>query len=154
MGFDLLFKVLNIVFGIVYAWWVCMSKTYATLGELRTGSFIIIDGEPCRIVEITKAKTGKHGSAKAHVVAVSLFTGSKKTLIAPVDQRVEVPIVDKRVGQVIADMGNMVQVMDLETYETFEIEKPSDPELAGKLKPGVEVEYWEVLGRRIIMRTR
>ena len=153
-GLYLLFKVLNIVFGIVYAWWVCMSKTYATLGELRTGSFIIIDGEPCKIVEITKAKTGKHGSAKAHVVAVSLFTGSKKTLIAPVDQRVEVPIVDKRIGQVIADMGNMVQVMDLETYETFEIEKPGDPELAGKLKPGVEVEYWEVLGRRIIMRTR
>ncbi len=131
-----------------------LSKTYATLGELRTGSFIIIDGEPCKIVEISRAKTGKHGSAKAHVVAISLFTGSKKTLVAPVGQRVEVPIVDKRIGQVIADMGDSVQVMDMETFDTFEIEKPSDEELATKLKPGVEVEYWVVMGRRLIMRTR
>lgn len=131
-----------------------MSKTYATLGELKPGSFIIIDGEPCKIVEISKAKTGKHGSAKAHVVAISLFTGAKKTLVAPVDQRVEVPIVEKRIGQVIADMGTMVQIMDLETYETFEVEKPKDEELAKKLSPGVEVEYWNVLGKRMIVRVR
>ncbi|HIC99604.1 MAG TPA: translation initiation factor IF-5A, partial [Pyrodictiaceae archaeon] len=41
-----------------------MSVTYATLGELKVGSYIIIDGEPCRIVEMSRAKTGKHGSAK------------------------------------------------------------------------------------------
>ncbi len=131
-----------------------MSKTYATLGELKPGSFIIIDGEPCKIVEMSKAKTGKHGSAKAHVVAISIFSGAKKTLVAPVSQRVEVPIIDKRVGQIIADMGDSVQVMDMETFDTFEIEKPKDEELAAKLQPGVEVEYWVVMGRRIIMRTR
>jgi len=131
-----------------------MSKTYATLGELKPGNFIIIGGEPCKIVEMSRAKTGKHGSAKAHVVAISLFTGSKKTLVAPVDQRVEVPIIDKRIAQVIADMGDLVQLMDMETFETFEVEKPSEPDLAEKLKPGVEVEYWVVLGRRLIVRTR
>ncbi|MET1128655.1 MAG: translation initiation factor IF-5A [Thermoproteota archaeon] len=131
-----------------------MSVSYASLGELRKGSFILIDGEPCRIVEISKAKTGKHGSAKAHVVAVCLFSGNKRTLTAPVDARVEVPIVDKRIGQVIADMGDMVQIMDMETYETIEIEKPGDEELASKLAPGVEVEYWNVMGRYIIMNVR
>lgn len=131
-----------------------MSVTYATLGELKVGSYIIIDGEPCRIVEMSKAKTGKHGSAKAHVVAISLFTGSKKTLTAPVDTRVEVPIVDKRVGQVIADTGDTVQIMDMETFDTFEVDKPKDEELASKLKPGAEVEYWVVMGRRIIMKAR
>ncbi len=131
-----------------------MSKTYATLGELKPGNYIIIDGEPCKIVEMSKAKTGKHGSAKAHVVAISLFTGAKKTMVAPVDTRVEVPIIDKRTGQVIADMGDSVQIMDMETYDTFEVEKPSDPELAEKLKPGVEVEYWVVMGRRMIVRVR
>ncbi|HDJ84127.1 MAG TPA: translation initiation factor IF-5A [Desulfurococcaceae archaeon] len=131
-----------------------MSKTYATLGDLKPGNYIIIDGEPCKIVEMSKAKTGKHGSAKAHVVAIGLFSGSKKTLVAPVDTRVEVPIIDKRTGQIIADMGDSVQVMDMETYDTFEVEKPSDPELSGKLKPGVEVEYWVVMGRRFIVRTR
>ena len=35
------------------------------LGSLKAGSYVIIDGEPCRIVEMTKSKPGKHGSAKA-----------------------------------------------------------------------------------------
>ena len=127
---------------------------YATLGELKKGSYIVIDGEPCRIVEITKAKTGKHGSAKAHVVAISVFTGQKKTLVAPVDTRVQVPVIEKRLGQVLADMGDTLQIMDLETYDTFEIEKPDDPQLLAKLEPGVNVEYWLIMGRPKIMRVR
>ena len=131
-----------------------MSVNYATLGELKKGSYIVIDGEPCRIVEITKAKTGKHGSAKAHVVAISVFTGQKKTLVAPVDTRVQVPIIEKRLGQVIADMGDVIQLMDMETYDTFEVEKPDDPQLLEKLQPGVTVEYWVIMGRPKIMRVR
>ncbi len=129
-----------------------MSTTYVELGELREGSYIVIDGEPCRIVEISKAKTGKHGSAKAHVVAVGLFTGTKKTLVAPVDQKVEVPIVDKRTAQVIAVMGSNVQLMDLETYETFEAEMPTDESVRDKLVPGAEVEYWVMMGKKKIIR--
>ena len=131
-----------------------MSVNYATLGELKKGSYIVIDGEPCRIVEITKAKTGKHGSAKAHVVAIGVFSGQKKTLVAPVDTRVQVPVIEKRLGQVLADMGDMIQIMDLETYDTFEIEKPDDPQLLAKLEPGVNVEYWIIMGRPKIMRIR
>ncbi len=129
-----------------------MSTTYAELGDLKEGSFIVIDGEPCRIVEVSKAKTGKHGSAKAHVVAIGLFTGNKKTLVAPVDQRVEVPIIEKRSAQVIAVSGVTVQLMDLETFETFEAE--AEPDLLSKLAPGVEVEYWGIMGRRKIMRIK
>jgi len=126
---------------------------YAELGELREGNFIVIDGEPCRIVEMSKAKTGKHGSAKAHVTAIGLFTGAKKTLVAPVDQRVEVPIIEKRPAQVLAITGNTVQLMDLETFETFETELP-EGDLASKISPGAEVEYWHVMGRRKIMRVK
>jgi len=131
-----------------------MSVNYATLGELKKGSYIVIDGEPCRIVEITKAKTGKHGSAKAHVVAIGVFSGQKKTLVAPVDTRVQVPVIEKRLAQVLADMGDSLQLMDLETYDTFEVEKPEDPQLASKLQPGVQVEYWLIMGRPKIMRVR
>ncbi len=132
-----------------------MSIQFATLGELKKGSYIVIDGEPCRIVEITKAKTGKHGSAKAHVVAISLFSGQKKTLVAPIDAQVQVPIIDKRNGQVLADLGNSIQLMDLETYDTIEVEKPTDdPELVQSLKPGVQIEYWLIMGKPKIVRTR
>jgi len=131
-----------------------MSIVYTSLGDVKVGSYIVIDGEPCRVVEITKAKTGKHGSAKAHVVAIGLFSGSKKTITAPVDQRVEQPIIEKKVAQVISDLGKSYQLMDLETYDTFEVPKPEDPELTSKIAPGKDVEYWEVMGRRIIVRTR
>ncbi|MCC6015014.1 MAG: translation initiation factor IF-5A [Desulfurococcaceae archaeon] len=129
-----------------------MSVEYAELGDLREGSYIVIDGEPCRIVEISKAKTGKHGSAKVHVVAIGIFSGSRRSLVAPADQRVEVPIINKRTGQVLAITGGKVQVMDMETYETFELDMPSDPEVASRISTGSEVEYWEVMGVRKIMR--
>ncbi|MUN28016.1 translation initiation factor IF-5A [Sulfuracidifex metallicus] len=131
-----------------------MSITYTTVGELKVGSYVVIDNEPCRVVDITKAKTGKHGSAKANVVAVSIFSGAKKTLMAPVDQQVEVPMIDKRVGQVIADMGDKLQLMDMESFETFDIEKPTEEEIVSKIKSGVEVEYWLIMGRRKIVRVK
>jgi len=131
-----------------------MSVDYATLGDLKKGSYIVLDGEPCRIVEITRAKTGKHGSAKAHVVAIGVFSGQKKTMVAPVDTRVQIPIIEKRVGQVIADLGDAIQIMDMETFDTIDVDKPEDEALRGKLEPGVQVEYWLIMGRAKIMRLR
>ncbi len=132
-----------------------MSVNYATLGDLKKGSYIVIDGEPCRIVEMTRAKPGKHGSAKANVTAIGVFTGQKKNFVAPVDTQVQVPVIEKHIAQVLADMGSQVQLMDMETYDTFEVEKPADdPQLAERLKPGVEVEYWLIMGRPKIIRIR
>jgi len=125
----------------------------AELGSLRVGSYIVIDGEPCRIVELTKSKPGKHGSAKARIVAIGVFDGVKRSLVGPVDSQVEVPIVEKRSGQVLAIVPTGVQLMDLETYETFEAPMPEEA-LKEKLEPGVEVEYWRILGRAKIMRVK
>ena len=124
------------------------------LGSLRVGSYIIIDGEPCRIVEMARSKPGKHGSAKARVVAIGIFDGVKRSLVKPVDAQVEVPIVDKRSGQVLSIMPGAVQLMDLETYEVFEAPPPDEEGLRAKLQPGVEVEYWRILGRAKIMRVK
>jgi len=63
-----------------------MSTKYVEAGELKEGSYVVIDGEPCRVVEIEKSKTGKHGSAKARIVAVGVFDGGKRTLSLPVDK--------------------------------------------------------------------
>lgn len=131
-----------------------MSFNYASVGELKVGSYVLIDGEPCRVVEISKAKTGKHGSAKANVIAVGIFTGNKRTIMAPVDTRVEVPIIEKRMGQIISDRGNTVEIMDLETYETFEVDKPTEEDIASKIKPQAEAEYWVVAGRKKIVRVK
>ncbi|MEM1922033.1 MAG: translation initiation factor IF-5A, partial [Desulfurococcaceae archaeon] len=59
------------------------------------------------------------------------------------------------VGQIIADTGLSFQVMDMETYETFEIEKETiDEKIRDKLATGSEVEYWIVMGRKLIIRPR
>lgn len=130
-----------------------MSKP-ADLGSLRVGSYIIIDNEPCRIVQLTHSKPGKHGSAKARVVAIGVFDGMKRSIVKPVDTQIKVPIIDKRSGQIIAVLPTSIQVMDLETYETFEAPKPKEEELKSKLKAGVEVEYWNILGKTRITRTK
>ena len=124
------------------------------VGELKVGQYVIIDGEPCRIVEFEKSKPGKHGSAKARIVGISAFTSQKKSLISPVDSRVEVPMIDKRTAQILSISGNLVQLMDMESYATFESPMPDEAELKGSLAAGVEVEYWDVLGRRMIVRRK
>jgi len=124
------------------------------LGELKVGSYIIIDGEPCKIVNYTKSKPGKHGAAKARIVAIGVFDESKRTIVKPVSAQVDVPLIEKKTGQVIALLPSAVQLMDLETYEMTEAPYPEDEELKSKMASGVEVEYWQILGRTRITRTK
>ncbi len=131
-----------------------MSFTVKEVRELRTGAYIVIDDEPCRIVEYSVSKPGKHGEAKARIVAIGLFDGQKRSIVAPVKDKVKVPIVDKRQGQVIAVMGDTVQIMDLDTYETLEIPMPEDPEMRERIQPGKEVQYIVSMGKMKITRVR
>jgi len=124
------------------------------VGGLKVGSYVIVDGEPCRVVDYTKSKPGKHGSAKARVVAIGVFDKVKRSFVKPVDSQVEVPVIDKRSGQVIALLPRTVQVMDLETYEVFENPLPEEEETRSRLASGVEVEYWRILGKTRIMRVK
>ncbi len=130
-----------------------MSKP-SDVGSLRVGSYIIIDDAPCKIVSYSKSKPGKHGAAKARIVAISVFDETKKTIVKPVSAQVDVPLIEKKVGQVIALLPNTVQLMDLETYEMTEAPYPDDQELKDKLASGIEVEYWQILGRTRITRIK
>jgi translation initiation factor 5A len=122
----------------------------AELRTLKPNRFIIIDDEPCKITSLTKSKPGKHGEAKARVEAVGVFDNQKRTLVHPVTHKVKVPIIDRRKAQVLALMGSEVQLMDMETYETFNV--PIPDEFAGKLDPGKEILYFEAMGRKKITR--
>lgn len=123
------------------------------LGSLKVGSYIIIDNEPCRIVSYDHSKPGKHGSAKARVSAISVFDGSKHSLVSPVSASVDVPLIDKRNGQIISISGQTFQVMDLETFEIFETSSVEE-EIREKIVQGAEVEYWKVLERVKVIRIK
>jgi len=124
------------------------------VGSLRVGSYVMVDDEPCRIVDLTKSKPGKHGSTKARVVAIGVFDGTKRSFVKPVNAQVVMPIIEKRSGQVIAVLPSAVQLMDLETYQVIESPFPEDESLKSSLASGVEVEYWRILGRTKITRTK
>ncbi len=124
------------------------------LGSLKDGSYILIDGEPCRIVEYDKSKPGKHGAAKARVVGIGVFDSVKRSLVLPVSTNVEVPLIEKKSGQVVSSNPTNVQLMDLETFETFDVPVPTDPDIKSKIVSGAEVEYWRVMGRTKIMRVK
>ena len=123
------------------------------LGSLKVGSYIMIDGEPCRIVSYDHSKPGKHGSAKARVAAMGVFDGSRHSLVSPVSANVEFPLIDKRNGQVISISDRMLQIMDLETFEVFETSSVED-EIRDKIRQGGEVEYWKVMERVKIARVK
>ena len=105
-----------------------MSKP-VDVGELRVGGYMLIDGEPCRIVDIAKSKPGKHGSAKARIVAIGVFDNQKRQFVKPVDLGAEVPIIDKRTGQVFSVNPSGIQIMDLETYEYIDAPFPNEDEV-------------------------
>jgi translation initiation factor 5A len=125
-------------------------KTVNEVRNLRVNGYLIIEDEPCKILSISKSKPGKHGEAKARIEAVGLFDGQKRTIVHPVKHKVGVPMIDKRQGQVITTSGASAQVMDLETYETFEM--TVDEEFQDKLEAGKEINYMVALGRMKITR--
>ena len=129
-----------------------MSTKPEEAGSLKVGSYVVIDGEPCRVVSVEKSKPGKHGSAKVRIVAIGLFDGVKRNLVAPADTRVDVPIVEKVPAQIIARLPDTVQLMLLTTYETIELPYPEEEELRSRIEEGREVEVWKIMDRYKIMR--
>ncbi|MEK6987692.1 MAG: translation initiation factor IF-5A [Candidatus Thermoplasmatota archaeon] len=123
-----------------------MSWEQAEMRELKVGRYVVIDEEPCKIISIQMSKPGKHGEAKARLEAVGIFDGQKRSVVHPVTHKVRVPMIDKRKAQVLSIHENKAQLMDLENYQTFELEVPE--ELRGSLQAGQESMYLETLGRR------
>ena len=126
-------------------------KELAEVRTLKVNRYILVDEEPCKIVSISTSKPGKHGEAKARIEAIGVFDGQKRSIVHPVKHKVHVPMINKRTAQVLSLMGtDHVQLMDLETYETFEM--PIEEEYKGKLEPGNEIQYLEAMGRKKITR--
>ncbi len=129
-----------------------MEKMFASAKELKIGKYVLIDDIPCKVVGIESSSPGKHGAAKMRVTAIGVFSGHKKTLLTPSDGDIEIPIIERKAGQVMSLNGNIAQLMDSATYEMFELEVP--PELTSEVQPGKEVEYMEAMGKKMMMRVR
>ena len=119
------------------------------INELRKGDSILVDDQfVCRITDIALSAPGKHGHAKARVEAVGILDGKKRVFVMSADDRDKIPIIEKKTAQVISMNEGKVQLMDLESYEVFDADIPD--ELRDKLKEGVQVNYSDIMGQKLI----
>ncbi|KAJ7160879.1 eukaryotic translation initiation factor 5A [Mycena filopes] len=68
---------------------------------LRKGGHVVIKGRPCKIVDMSTSKTGKHGHAKVHLIAIDIFTGKKMEDICPSTHNMDVPNVTRNEYQLV-----------------------------------------------------
>lgn len=92
--------------------------------ELKKGNYIIIDNEPCKIIDYSSSKPGKHGAAKVRIEGTSIFDDRKHALLTNGGEKVEIPIITRQQYQVLSINGNMAQLMNTETYENVELPIP------------------------------
>jgi len=126
-----------------------MATTRTAIKNLKPGKYCVIDGEPCKVLEVICSKPGKHGGAKARLDAVGIFDKKRRSIVKPASTEIEIPIVEKKTGQVVMINGNIAQIMDLESYETFDAEIPE--EMKGKVEQGKEIMYWILMGRKMLV---
>ena len=121
----------------------------------------MVDEEPCVIKSTERSKSGKHGHAKVRVVCVGMFDNNKRSLTIPSGHMVEVPEIIKGNAQINFIEDTSINIMDLESYESFDVEWPQDEDLKKKLKEfqaapdkisTAQVDYWRLAGKTLINR--
>lgn len=120
--------------------------------DLKVGSYIIIEGAACKIVDIQISRPGKHGHAKMRIEGMGIMDNKRRIIVMPAHDNIEVPIIEKKTAQVLSVHGSIANVMDVETYETFDFTVPE--ELKAACIPGVSVLYWKVLEDKLMKQVK
>jgi len=120
------------------------SETYPTsAGSIKKGGHMVINGRPCKVVDYSTAKTGKHGHAKASITAIDIFNQKKYEEGIPTSHNVDVPNIRRTEWQLIsiADDG-FTTLMDTKGNTKSDLKLPDetddDQELSVKIRAAVE----------------
>lgn len=124
----------------------------SSVGSLQKGSYVVIDDTACKVSDKQTSRPGKHGHAKVRLEAVGIIDGKKRALVMPGHDNVEVPIIEKKTAQVLSINGDAANVMDSETYETFDLAIPE--ELKGQVVEGGSILYWLVLTDKVMKQVK
>ena len=104
-------------------------------GSVRKGGFLVIKGRPTKVVDVSKAKVGKHGAAKCHFVGIDIFNQKKYEQICPASANLAEPIVTRTEYQLvdISDDG-FLSLMAGDNTMRDDLRTPEDKALLDKLK--------------------
>ncbi len=120
--------------------------------DLKVGSYIIIEGAACKIANIDISRPGKHGHAKMRIEGMGIIDNRRRIIVMPAHDNVDVPVIEKKNAQVLSVSGEVANVMDVDTYETFDLKIPD--EMKADCVPGSTVLYWVVLSDRIMKQAK
>ncbi|GMM37308.1 translation elongation factor eIF-5A [Saccharomycopsis crataegensis] len=99
---------------------------------LRKNGFVVIKNRPCKIVEMSTSKTGKHGHAKVHLVAIDIFTNKKLEDLSPSTHNMDVPVVKRNEYQLINIDDGFLNLMTQDGDTKDDVKVP-DGELGDKI---------------------
>jgi translation initiation factor 5A len=129
-----------------------MATKPVEVGSLKVGSYVVVEGVACIIKSIQISRPGKHGHAKSRIEAVGIIDGQKKIFIKTNHDKMDSPIIEKETAQIISITGGTASVMDLKTFETFDLKIPE--ELKSDLKEGTNVLYWIILNEKVMKQIK
>ena len=124
----------------------------ASVGTLQKGNYVVIDGVACKVVDTQTSKPGKHGHAKIRLSATGLIDGRKREVVMPGHDNIDVPVIEKKTAQVLSVTGDSANVMDSETFETFDLKIPD--EMKGEVIGGCNVLYWIILDDKVMKQVK
>lgn len=115
-------------------------------GSIRKNGFMVIKGRPCKVVDVSTSKTGKHGHAKCHFVAVDIFTGKKYEDLTPSSHNCEVPNINRSEYSIIdINEEGFVTLMDDNGGTREDLTLPKGTEEAEKLAEQLKDQFGEGL---------
>ncbi|XP_044490046.1 mitotic checkpoint protein BUB3.3-like [Mangifera indica] len=116
------------------------SKTYPQqAGTIRKNGYIVIKNRPCKVVEVSTSKTGKHGHAKCHFVGIDIFNGKKLEDIVPSSHNCDVPHVNRTDYQLIdISEDGFVSLLTENGNTKDDLRLPTDDSLLAQIKSGFE----------------
>ena len=122
--------------------------TRVEIRTLKVGRYCCVDEKAYKINSISKSKPGKHGSAKARLELVNIFTGQKISHVGSVTDTINVPLIEKGTAMVTHIEGQEVHAMNMRDHSMMIL--PLEDEF--NIEAGKEIMWMEALGRYKITR--
>lgn len=123
-----------------------------SVSTLQKGNYVVIDGVASIVTDTQTSRPGKHGHAKVRLVAVGMIDGKKREIVMPGHDNIDVPIIEKKTAQVLSINGDYANVMDTESFETFDLKIPE--ELKDTCREGTNILYWVILNDRVMKQVK
>ncbi len=123
-----------------------------SVGSLKKGSNVVVEGVASIVTDLSVSRPGKHGHAKVNFMAVGMIDGRKRNVVMPGHDMIDTPVIGKKNAQVLSVNGDLANLMDEETFETFDLKIPD--EIKDEVVAGVTIVYWTILDDKVMKSIR